>query len=103
MPRYREALIETAVFVNAAQTAYNLRLALEQEGKTDIQVVYGVFDLVTHRVWTAPYYQGMIPAKDLRLAYAPANLDEFEELAIRMALRIARKVSPGVAARSPGA
>lgn len=90
MPGYRAALLDTAVFVNAAQNAYNLRQELAQSGVTDIQVLYGVFDLVTHRVWALPHRVDA-PTPEVCLAAAPAGLAEFEELAIRMAVREARK------------
>lgn len=91
MEGYRSALLETAVFVNAAQTAYNLRQEAEQEGLRHIQVLYSVFDLVSHRVWTLPQRTDESAATDVRLAIAPASLAEFEELAIRMAIRQAHK------------
>ena len=50
MPDFRDALVETAVFVNAAQAAYNLRLEMHAEGHDHVQVLYCVFDLLTHRL-----------------------------------------------------
>jgi carbonic anhydrase len=92
IPGYREALIETAVFVNTAQTAFNLHEETEQGDYGDIQVVYGVFDLVTHRVWTLPSDPKATIAGHISLAVAPTTLAEFEELALRAALRMTRKV-----------
>jgi carbonic anhydrase len=94
MPGYREALLETAVFVNAAQTAYNLRLEMEVEHRSSIQVFYGVFDLLTHRVWSIPMVKDR-PGAENRLAEAPLNLDHFEEVALRMALRVVRGMPSG--------
>ncbi len=91
LPHYREALIETAVFVNAAQAAYNLRTEMKALGRSDLQVVYGVFDLRTHRIWSIPVVADRPHDPDVYLVEAPASLAEFEELSIRMALRIARK------------
>ena len=90
-PNYRAALIETAVAVNAMQSAYKLRLALEQEDRKEIQVVYGIFDLVTHRVWTAPPADSRATYREVVLADAPSSLAEFEELAIRVAIRAAKR------------
>ena len=89
-PGYREALVETAVAVNTMQSAYNLRQELEREGKTEIKVVYGIFDLVTHRVWTAPQGDSKATIRDVILADAPATLAEFEELSGRLAARAVR-------------
>lgn len=89
LPNYREALVETAVAVNAIQSAYNLRLALVRQ--TELQVVYGVFDLLTHRVWTAPPADSRTTYREVVLANAPTSLAEFEEMCIRVAIRSARR------------
>lgn len=91
---YREALLDTAVFVSTTQTAYNLRQELAQAGRAEVQVLYGVFDLVTHRVWALPHRED-VPVPDVCLSPAPAGLAEFEELALRVALREARKAARG--------
>jgi carbonic anhydrase len=101
MPGYREALIETTVFVNTAQTAYNLHQEIEQGDYGDVQVVYGVFDLVTHRVWTLPADPKESVSGQIRLAVAPTSLEEFEELALRAAMRMARKASAHSAESKP--
>jgi carbonic anhydrase len=90
-PGYRDALHETAVAVNALQSAYHLRQELEREGKKEIKVVYGIFDLVTHRVWTAPRANSRATLREAILADAPATLAKFEELAGRIAARAARR------------
>lgn len=90
-PGYRDALIETAVAVNAIQSAFNLRQELERGGKQAIKVVYGVFDLVTHRVWTAPRADAKATFREVILADAPGTLAEFEELAERVATRAVRR------------
>ncbi len=91
MPGYRDALLETAVAINAIQSAYHLRQELEREGKSAIKVVYGIFDLVTHRVWTAPRGEAKATYRETILAEAPASLAQFEELAVRIAIRAARR------------
>jgi len=93
-PGYREALVETSVFINVVQAAYNLRLELLREGNRGVKVVYGVFDLVTHRVKTAPAAQPNATMREVILADAPASLQEFEEMAVRVAIRVARKGAP---------
>jgi carbonic anhydrase len=84
-PAYRDALIETAVFVNTAQTAYDLRRAMDEIGRHDLEVVYGVFDLLTHRVRVLPVHQSQPLGVDIYLADAPANLADFETLTDRIA------------------
>jgi carbonic anhydrase len=89
---YREALIDSAVCINAAQTAYDLRLEVERVGKFDIEVLYGVYNLFTHHV-VAP-----IDVHDMetttRLAYAMTNPREFAALSIFLAHRLMRTVGP---------
>jgi carbonic anhydrase len=82
---YRAALIETAVFVNTAQTAFDLRRALVERGRQDLAVVYGVFDLLTHRVRVTPDHRPDTPVSDIHLADAPADLAAFEALTDLMA------------------
>ena len=50
MPGYRDALIETAVALNAAQAAFDLRQEVERAGKWEIEVLYGVYNLNNHQV-----------------------------------------------------
>lgn len=83
MPGYRAALIETAVCVNAAQTAYNLHLEVERAGKWEIEVLYGVYNLFTHRV--ALPLVGSPDSQQVNLAYAPTNPRDFKTLAIQIA------------------
>lgn len=85
MPNYRAALIETAVGLNAAMAAFDLRQEVERMAKWEIEVLYGVFSLHNHQV-SMPYDPGAPPSDDnVRLAYAPANPREFHALAIQMA------------------
>lgn len=96
VPGYREALIETTVYVSTAQTAFSLRQELK--GYADVKVVYAVFDLVTHRIWTLPDDPKVSASGHVRLAEAPETLAEFEELAVRVALRMAKKAGRAKAA-----
>jgi carbonic anhydrase len=95
MPFYREALVETAVFVNATQAAYNLRLEMTALRRPEIRVVYGVFDLLTHRVWAIPEVPDRGTTTQPGLAEAPSNLDDFEQLALRIGLRVTRRTAAG--------
>lgn len=83
-PAFREVLIDAAVTLNAAQTAYNLHVEVERAGKWEIEVLYGVFNLFNHRV-TAP---GRVSASSdgaAALGHAPTNPREFKMMAIALA------------------
>ena len=58
-----------------------------------IDEVVGIFDLVTHRVWTAPRADAKATFREVILADAPTSLAEFEELATRIAVRATKRVS----------
>jgi carbonic anhydrase len=79
-PEYREALIEVAVFLNAALTAFDLRRELETVGDGSIEVVYGVFDITTQRVRCRP--QGL---PEVPLAPAPNLPADFDGIAAELA------------------
>jgi carbonic anhydrase len=53
-PLYRAAMVETAVYLNAAITAYDVRREVDRLGGNTVRVVYGVFDLVQQRVRARP-------------------------------------------------
>jgi carbonic anhydrase len=73
-PGYRDALIETSTYLNAAITAFHLRSELKPRNLIGKEVVYGVFDIVTCRV-IGP---DLDPTTDdtSKLAPAPADPDE---------------------------
>jgi carbonic anhydrase len=74
-PRYREALIETAIASNAALAAYTVQQQLGSPEPHGIRAAYGVYLLAEHRVW-APR-GGSVECSGL--AYPPADLDGFVE------------------------
>ncbi len=84
-PGYRDALIETAVCLNAAQAAFALRQELELSGRWEVEVLYGVYNLHNHKVCMPN--NPLAPATDenVRLAHAPANPKDFRSLALQMA------------------
>ena len=85
MPGYREALIETAICLNAAHEAYGLHHEVERIGKREIKVLYGVFNLRNHQV-SMPVNPAVPPSdENVKLASAPTNPKEFKALAIQMA------------------
>jgi carbonic anhydrase len=73
-PGYRDALIETSTYLNAAMTAYHLRSELQPRKLFGVDVVYGIFDIATCRV-IGP---DLDPTTDdtSKLAPAPADPDE---------------------------
>ena len=93
---YRAAMIEVAVFLNAALTAFDLRRALGPSVKLD--VVYGVFDLGTHRVRSK-----LTPSDDAPMfAPAPAQASAFDDLAADLSRAIIARgvIDPAFAVRT---
>ena len=85
MPNYRAALIETAVALNAAMAAFDIRQEVERMAKWEIEVLYGVFSLHNHQV-SMPNNPGTPPSdENVRLTYAPANPRDFRSLAVQIA------------------
>jgi carbonic anhydrase len=85
IPGYREALIDIAVCVNAAQAAFDLWLEVERTAKWEIEVLYGVFSLHNHQVSMPVDPRAAIAPENVNLAYAPTNPREFYTIAVRMA------------------
>ncbi len=84
-PGYRDALIETAVCLNAAQAAFALRQEVELAGRWEIEVLYGVYNLYNHHV-SMPNNPLAPPSdENVSLARAPTNPKEFHTLAVQMA------------------
>jgi carbonic anhydrase len=85
MPGYREALIEIAVCINAAQSAFDLRQEVERNAKWEIEVLYGVHNIRTHQVCMPVDPTAPRSDENVRLAHAPSNPMEFHTLAVEMA------------------
>lgn len=84
-PEYRAALIETAVCINAAQAAFDLRREVERNSHWEIEVFYGVHNIRTHQVCMPVDPNAQRDDKNVRLASAPSNPSEFRALALQMA------------------
>jgi len=82
---YREALIESAVCINAAQAAFGLRQEVERSGKWEIEVLYGVHNIRNHQVCMPVNPFAPRSDENVRLALAPSNPREFHALAVQMA------------------
>lgn len=78
----RVALIESAIYINAAVTAFQLgkELALPADGP--VKVMYGAYDLRTNRVQSQPCLVPGRASTDF-LAEAPGSSAELSELACR--------------------
>lgn len=85
MPGYREALIEAAVCINAAQAAFDVRQEVERNAQWEIEVLYGVHNIRTHQVCMPVNPKSPRNPADVRLAHAPTNPSEFRSLAVEMA------------------
>jgi carbonic anhydrase len=88
-PGYRQALIELAIYVNAAVTAFDLRRELANLQLTDMRVVYGVYDLESLRVHAEPDDCEHGAAHVARaFGDAPHEADQFHDLARHLAERV---------------
>jgi carbonic anhydrase len=85
LPGYRDSLIETAVALNAAQSAFDLRQQVETAGKWEIEVLYAVYNTYNHQVGMGVHPRSAAIRENIRLTHAPSNPREFRELAVRMA------------------
>jgi carbonic anhydrase len=92
-PGYRQALIEVAVYLNAALTAYDLRREIEGVGGGQaLPVVFGVCDLGDLRVRAcpaAPATAGTAPPATF--ADAPGSAEDFIALSARVAERVVQR------------
>ncbi len=92
-PRYREALIEVSISVNAALAAYTLQQEIGRRDLGDLRTVYGVYLLETRQVW-APRAGG---AQWSGLADPPSDRASFVDLgnAVVQSERIASLLKSG--------
>jgi carbonic anhydrase len=84
LPGFRQALIDTAVCINAAQTAYDLRHEVETFRRR-ADVLYGVYDVRSGRVGLPGDAQAQTAQVATGLLTAPARPAEFFELGLRVA------------------
>ena len=89
-PGYRGALIDVAVHLNAALTAYDVRREVDALGDDHgIGVVFGVFDLASQRVRAIPAMPGDAPASNL--AAAPDDAADFDRLGADLVRSVAAR------------
>jgi carbonic anhydrase len=96
-PRYRETLIDMAVCLNAAHTAFSLRQQVEAAGIWDIEVLFGAYDVLTYQVCMPIHPDEDLDALNpelVNLAAAPSHPQGFAELAARLATTLRRPGTP---------
>jgi carbonic anhydrase len=77
-PKYRKALIGVSVAINAAWNAFSLREELIGHSSGDVKVVFGVYDLGSHRMGLIPT-AGAAPLRNGFLE-APPDVDAFRAM-----------------------
>ena len=99
---YRLALIEAAVYLNAAITAFDVRREVDRLVGDAVPVVYGVFDLVQQRVRARPCGDsGDGPGPIPIFADVPAGPDDFAAIGLEIARAVAARRLPPEPAGNP--
>jgi carbonic anhydrase len=82
-PKYRAALLEAAVVLNAGWSAYCLR---QEFGAMlpDLGVVFGTYDLVSRSVRLPLSPPGELTDEEQGLFTPPKNVEDFRQLALRV-------------------
>ncbi len=102
-PGYRRALVEVAVYLNAAVTAYDFAREIRGLEKANLRVVYSVCDLGDLRVRALPDASAGTAGEPVTFADAPERAEDFVELAARISERVvARGALEEVGASSVG-
>jgi carbonic anhydrase len=81
-PLYRTSLVEAAVYLNAAITAFEVKREIESQGFHHLKVVYGVYDLTKLRVHARTDHD-IEPHE--HLIEPPRSNEQFHELAFTLA------------------
>jgi carbonic anhydrase len=87
-PGYREALLEAAVYFNAALTAFDLQREIRSLGEKELPIVYGVYDLAGLRVKDLPDDRRKPPRAASALGTAPQSVEDFTALGTELATRL---------------
>jgi carbonic anhydrase len=102
-PGYRRALVEVAVYLNAAVTAYDLSREIRGLERQKLRVVYSVCDLGDLRARALPDASGRDAAGRVTFADAPDRAEDFSKLADTIAERVvARGVLEEIGSSSVG-
>jgi carbonic anhydrase len=84
-PNYRAALLEAAVYINAAVTAFDLRREITALDGGGLRVAYSVYDLFALRVHATPPGTEVTPP---RFGEVPDRAEDFIDLGTRLARSI---------------
>jgi carbonic anhydrase len=80
-PGYRTALVETAAYLNAAVTSFDLRREIATVGDRSVRVVYGVYDLTSLRIHSRPLCDSTIgDPSTFSMVDPPDDADGFDRL-----------------------
>jgi carbonic anhydrase len=92
-PGYRNALVEVAVYLNAALTAYDLQREIRGlEGSSPLRVVFGVCDLGDLRVRSLPDLNSASDqSSQATFGEAPNRAEDFVALAKNLAERVIQR------------
>ena len=95
-------MLETAVYLNAALTAYDVRKEVESIDHKSVRVVYGVFDLADQKVHALPRH--IHDEESSTFGQVPATAEEFTTLADQIARGVLARggESPPSAAQARG-
>jgi carbonic anhydrase len=80
-PGYRAALLEAAIIMNAAWTAYCLKQEFRAASRNDLGVVFGAYDLVSRFVRLPLSVPGEITPEEIGLFDPPDTVEAFRALA----------------------
>lgn len=89
-PQFRAMLIETAVYLNAAITSFDLRRELRALENGGVEVLFGAFDIESQEVHGLPYCSGAAARCPIFLP-APQSADAFIELSASIARAVLEK------------
>lgn len=81
-PGYRAALIEVAITMNAAWTAFCLRQEFNANSRRDLGVVFGAYDLVSRFVRLPMSPHGALTDEEIGLFEPPDTAEGFRALAL---------------------
>ena len=91
-PGYRAALLETAIYLNVALTAFDVQREIQGSDGNTLRAVYGVFDLVDQRVRALPHDDGT-DSEGIIFGQIPAGTEKFTAMGDQFARCVLAKRS----------
>jgi carbonic anhydrase len=100
-PEYRDTLLEVSVSINAAWNAFSLREELIGRLRCNMKIVFGVYDLRSHRLGLMPSTEAL----PLRKGFfeTPSGVREFGDLVLELCGAAAVSRTTGVTLRGRSA